>query len=337
MFNEKFRGVISDSLVIWINSPIDSNHIQLDTCWKLKQRKALGDGIYSYSFKSDSVKQELNIHANFPISFWGLQFMLGSGLCYQQNGLVGAQFTHLITHANSVITQLKELKPDFLVFSYGTNESYDDIDSSVYFNKVLEFINRVKSEIPNVGILITNAPDTRSSHRTPRSQKLINGLLSDVATQSHVSYFDLNNAMGGWGSLYEWVKKGYVLKDYLHFNAEGSKVLGQLITYAMLNAANSGDTNIMNPLKTAITAALCKNVVEIDKEEDLNSSDEIKVTNKNFDTENKGATKKRIYIVKKGDSLSSIAHKKHTTVKALLRLNKLSATKLLHPGDKIKF
>ena len=47
--------------------------------------------------------------------------------------------------------------------------------------------------------------------------------------------------------------------------------------------------------------------------------------------------KGRVYVVKKGDTLSGIAKKTGTTVKQLTTKNKISVNELLHPGQKLKY
>jgi LysM repeat protein/lysophospholipase L1-like esterase len=344
-FNENFRGKKSSSITVWIHSPIDTTHIVLDSAWTLAQRKAVGLGIFAYTYESRSIPNELSITANVNTAFWGIGFNHYEGITYQQNGLVGAQFTHLIAHEDHVIRQLTEIKPDLLVFSYGTNEAYENIDSLVYFRKVSTFIKHLNTALPNTGILITNAPDTRSSGRIPQSQILVNQTLCKVAVQSNIAHFDLNKAMGGWGSLHSWSKKGFTLKDQLHFNKEGARVLGLLINHALFTAANLGEESMRDSMKKEITSALCKKPQEPAATETERPQQEQPtaptIEKPKPPVEKKKTTpsskKNRVYVVKKGDTLSGIAQKTHTTVKHLMSKNKISATDIIRPGQKLKY
>ncbi len=333
-FDDKFKGKTSNSITIWIHSPMDTMHIRLDSSWVLTKRSPIGLGIFSYTYESLSISKEVSITANVNTSFWGVEFNHNTGLSYQQNGLVGAQFTHLINHEDHVILQLKEIQPELLLFSYGTNEAYNPIDSAHYFKLVSQFINRVQSNLPNTAILITNAPDTRSSGKIPQSQVLVNNILRNVSSQSQTAYFDLNKAMGGWGSLYAWSKKGYVLKDLLHFNKEGANKLGQLISCAIFSATSICDPAKMNSLKAEISQALCKLPSNSLQERESNSTfEKPKPTSEKDKTSEKANT----YIVKKGDTLSIIANKTGTTVKRIKSLNKIGPNDLIHPGQKLKY
>ena len=345
VFNENFRGKKTSSITVWIHSPIDTVHLQLDSTWTLAQRKAVGLGIFAYTYQSNEIPNQLKLKANENIAFWGIEFNQTHGVSYQQNGLVGAQFTHLIAHEDHVVRQLTEIKPDLLIFSYGTNEAYDNIDSLSYYRKVSNFIKRIKTSFPNTGILITNAPDTRSSGRTPPSQVLVNETLRAVALQGQAAYYDLNKAMGGWGSLYTWSKKGFTLKDQLHFNKEGARVLGLLMAEAIFTATGIGQESQLEAMKKEITAALCKNPQEPVTPEIVKPQQE-PITTPQAEKPKPPVEKKktspsskknRIYVVKSGDTLSGIAQKTHTTVKHLISKNKISATDIIRPGQKLKY
>ena len=343
-FDDNFKGKKSSSITVWIHSPIDTTHILLGPAWMLTQRRAVGLGVFAYTYESLSIPNELSITANVNTSFWGIGFNHNVGITYQQNGLVGAQFTHLIEHEDYVIRQLKEINPNLLVFSYGTNEAYKDVDSLMYYRMVSTFINRIKIALPNAGILITNAPDTRSSGKIPQSQILVNHILRLIAAQSNVAHFDLNKAMGGWGSLHTWYKKGFTLKDQLHFNKDGARILGLLIAQALFNAANIGDEVMIENMKNEITTALCKIPPEPVATETLTPGQEnptaptIKKDKPFVDKKEPSLShKNRVYVVKKGDTLSSFAQKIHTTVKHLVSKNKIASTDIIRPGQKLKY
>jgi LysM repeat protein len=336
-FDDKFQGKLSKSITIWVQSLIDSTHLLLDANWELTSRKNLGKGIYTYTYESKNIQNQISIQSKSNSAFWGLEFNINSGISYQQNGLVGAQFTHLIKFDEDVIIQLKEIKPDLILFSYGTNEAYDNIDSKYYFEKVSQFINLLKTQLPNTSILITNAPDTRSGGRTPSSQIIVNETLKKVSLQCQTAYFDLNTAMGGWGSLYNWQKKGFVLNDQLHFNKEGAKVLGQLITYAIFSSAGIGNVSTQEELRKSISSSLCSASEEIVKHNE-GVVEPIKTESTELKNKHKKPSKKtKIYVVKKGDNLYKIAKKTGSTIKNLKTKNSISSDEKIYPGQRLKY
>ena len=336
-FDDKFHGKLSKSITIWVHSLFDSTHLQLDENWALSNRRSLGKGIYSYSYETNNIQNQITIKSKSNFAFWGLQFNNDKGVSYQQNGLVGAQFTHLIKYEEEVILQLKEINPDLIIFSYGTNEAYDNIDSKFYYDKVSKFINHLKTNLPTASILLTNAPDTRSGGKTPISQINVNETLKKVSDQCQTAFFDLNKAMGGWGSLYNWQKKGFVLNDQLHFNKEGAKVLGQLITYAIFTSAEIGDSLVLEELRKSISSSLCSKSEDVLKQDESVKEPIIKEALELKDKPKKSTKKTKIYVVKKGDNLSKIAHKTGTSINNLKTKNKISSDEKIYPGQKLKY
>ena len=47
-----------------------------------------------------------------------------SGIIYNNCGVGGAQFSSLCKNASLSITQIKDINPDLIIISYGSNESY---------------------------------------------------------------------------------------------------------------------------------------------------------------------------------------------------------------------
>jgi hypothetical protein len=134
--------------------------------------------------------------------------------------------------------------PDLIIFSFGTNEAYGkNIDTNKYFDELNSFISKLNEELPNTAFIITTAPDTRSQGKIPPNQIIINDQLIKIAKSQDVSIFDLNKAMGGWGSLNKWYKNKLVAEDKLHFTAAGYSLQGKLFSMAFLESYNAKSTN----------------------------------------------------------------------------------------------
>jgi len=273
-----------------------------------------------------------------------------SGVNYHHLGVVGAQFTHFIKSANFNLQQIAYLKPDLIIFSFGTNEAYDNsFDSSNYFITVSAFINQIVEQLPETGIIFTTAPDTRSSGRTPKYQTAVNNQLKKIANELQLSVFDLNEEMGGWGSLYKWHKNELTLKDKLHFKQPGYTLQGRLFTYAFLETYNSvfhdNKLNLVE-LKDSISIYMKKIL-----KNDVNDStqigyekitDSVKVANEikpieslKNNKDNVQTEKEITHIVKKGESIYIIGKKYKIKYKNILKLNNLTEKSLIRPGMKL--
>jgi hypothetical protein len=311
-FNEQFRGQKSKEFTVLIHGITDTVAIALTTPGVLKSQEPMGNGLTKYRFECTDIPSKIEFRALKECSLWGLEFIQEQGLVYQQCGVVGAQFTHLLPYSADILSMLEWQKPSVVVFSYGTNESYGSLDSLRYQQKISAFIQSIKTALPQTAILITNAPDTRSAGKTPKSELLVNRCLDRIAKETKVAYYDVNRAMGGWGSQALWQANDLFLKDQLHFNKKGATLIGSLISHALFVACNIGNKQ-QTLLKQEISASFPTPI----------RTEPIPVD--------------RIYIVKAGDSLSAIAKNLGTSVDALCKLNGISDPDSLKLGQKIRY
>jgi len=336
-FNEKFKGKTATTFEVWINSDYDTLNI---TCPNitLLSKTAINNNLSVYRYRSDSVIHHLQIKALKPCAFWGVEFIHAPQLIYQQCGLVGAQFIHLIQHKKEVVEQLQVLKPDMLIFSYGSNESYSSFDSLTYQTQIETFLNTIKEKLPYAVILISNAPDTRSGGKTPKNEMCINQILELSAKNTNISFLNINEAMGGWESLYKWKSNDLFLSDLLHFNNKGAQLIADIFTYALFDCGNVNPPQIAQMKKT-LTERM--NTILSSKSYHDEKIETPKPEKKPVPKIEKKPTKipptKKVYIVKSGDSLSSIAVKTRRSVKELCQKNHIKDPNKLKTGQKIYY
>lgn len=164
----------------------------------------------------------LNIHGALFEKSWE------KGITYNSCGVGGAQLKHLYQNTNTLINQISYLSTNLLLISFGSNESYTtQFDSIAYRNGVIELVDAIKKEIPDVSILFTGPPDTRSKNRYPRNTSTICSILKELSSQNGFAYWDLRTAMGGDGSIMTWLSKGLASTDKLHFTKKGYALQGK--------------------------------------------------------------------------------------------------------------
>lgn len=259
-------------------------------------------------------------------NFHGISFENQSqhGLQYSHCGVVGATFTQLIAQQEFTIAQLKEMKPDLLIFSYGSNESYAaDLDMNEYYQEIRNFIQRIKMEFPNAGIIFTNTPDTRSGNRIPPNTKAINEKLKLIATETNAAYWDLNTIMGGTNSIFYWLKNGLAGKDQLHFTKAGYRLQANLFSLAFLEIYNEEFKTIQSFCDTLQT----KIEKQLNQLNDIPEFTEQTVPNP--------AQSEQTHFVKKGETLSIIALQYKVTVKQLCEWNGISEKSVIQVGQKL--
>jgi LysM repeat protein len=187
---------------------------------------------------------------------------------------------------------------------------------------------------PKTAFIFTTAPDTRSQNRIPSNQIIVNSLIKKIANSGNYSIFDLNEAMGGWGSIYSWFKKRLTLKDKLHFTEQGYSLQANLFTLSLLEAYNS--INFHDTININQTRSIVKDSMESILRNSKNDSliKFLEAHNKKQSSVSKNSTNK-IHIVKKGDTISKLCRIYKISQKIILNTNNLSKKSILKIGEKI--
>ena len=342
-FTENFEGSPFKKINIWHSSDSTSYAFKLNNEFKFLENKLNSSGWGLSSFYSNT---STNTFSLFPFKtntkqnhfgFYGFELIsdIKYGVNYHHCGVVGAQFTHLINNAPWSIEQIAHLNPDLIIFSFGTNEAYNkDLDTSFYKSSIIKFMQDLEIASPKTAFIFTTAPDTRSQNRIPSNQIIVNSLIKKIADNGNYSIFDLNEAMGGWGSIYSWFKKGLTLKDKLHFTEQGYLLHGNLFTLSLLEAYNSinfNDTINLNQIRGTVKDSM-KSLIRNSKNDSL-----IKILerhNKKQSTVSK-KSKNKIHIVKKGDTLSKLCRIYKISINTIFISNHLNKNSILKIGEKI--
>ena len=339
-FTENFKDKGANGLKIWygMKSAATDFHLNSKFIEKEDLKFKSGWGIRTYSSNEEISGFDLSLiadnAANSDFSFYGFELIKQAplGINYHHCGVVGAQFTHLINNADLILEQLGQLSPDLLVFSFGTNEAYGNIDTVNYFNSINDFVSKLNTLLPSTAIIMTTAPDTRSQGKIPLSQVNVNNQLLKLANYHDVSIFDLNKAMGGWGSLNNWYKSKLTLDDKLHFNAAGYSLQGKMFSLALLERYNKNYP--IAPLDvTQIKSDILKVIVPVINNTPIQNDE---ITNTVINKPVVKPVKGKVHIVKNGETISKIAQKYHVSTEKVLKLNHLTQNSIIRSGQKIK-
>ncbi len=277
---------------------------------------------YSKSKSSDySFTLKKTVESQSEFSFYGVLFETSEnrGIQYHHCGVVSAQFTHICKNTPLLISQLAYLKPNLIIFSYGSNESYlTNFDPVTYAQEITKMIDSIKSEIPGVEILITSAPDTKSNDYYPLHKNEINRVLKEVAEKTESAYWDLDAVMGGDKTMDLWRNAGLALKDKLHFSVAGYQLQGNLLSLAFLKAYNE---TVSNPIITSgLQSEINRQMSVFPKIENVLQPRE----NTNTNTITKSNSIK--YVVLKGDTLYGISKKYNCSISSIEKANNLTSS-----------
>ncbi len=160
------------------------------------------------------------------------------------NGATCLTFTH-----PDRINAIASLKPDFLILSFGTNESHNRAyNSAVHYHQMDELIQLLRDSLPNVPMMMTTPPGSYVRYRIRRrKRKYVINPRTSVAVQTickyaathNIAVWDMYHIVGGedWACK-NWLAAHLMRPDHIHFLAEGYMLQGDLLYEAIVKAYN---------------------------------------------------------------------------------------------------
>ncbi len=131
---------------------------------------------------------------------------------------------------------------DLVVLQFGMNILDENIrDYKKYENDLIAMINHVKAGFPNAGILVIGVGDRAQKRGTQltthENVPKVMQAQKNAANSTGAAFWSLFDAMGGTGSMVQWVNASPALatKDYTHLTLEGSKKVANLISEALIS------------------------------------------------------------------------------------------------------
>jgi LysM repeat protein len=195
---------------------------------------------FSHYYNSDKALDKIFLIPNKEASKYELDGIVlekdASGLIYSNIGVNGAKFSDYNKYP-LFFEQLKALHPDLLVFSLGTNESYDHMNADAYIAELREFIKNIKDQNIDVPIIVTTSPPSLLKARKP------NIYIRDYAKQiienakkDGFAVWDLYDEFGGMDGIRNLKSAGLIGPDWVHYSKKGYEKQGNLFTEAFLKA-----------------------------------------------------------------------------------------------------
>jgi lysophospholipase L1-like esterase len=154
------------------------------------------------------------------------------GIRYVNFGIVGA--TVDVTRRwdpEIVANDLRTLKPDLIVYGYGTNEGFNDnVDLNAYGDYAERFVASLRAAAPQADVMYIGSADgarrgkgsgCNGGWSTPRKLDTLRAEIEQVADRSDAGYWSWSDAMGGRCAIGNWVAKGLAAKDHVHLTSSG--------------------------------------------------------------------------------------------------------------------
>lgn len=162
------------------------------------------------------------------------------GILYHTIGVNGATFKSY--NASSLfMEQLRYLKPDLIIISLGTNESYaPNFNLNELNDQVHVFMDHLRAACNPCSILFTSPSDNCKLRKgkvvSNDNPKKIGSYFKNYAETHHHALWNLYEVMGGEHSMRQWKKQGLAAKDYVHFTRKGYELQGTLLFEALMAA-----------------------------------------------------------------------------------------------------
>lgn len=170
-----------------------------------------------------------------------------STIVYQAIGVNGARLTRLRDMSESVsfMQSVAQNRPDLVVIAYGTNEVTDrNWTLESYADMLAGIITRIRSAAPEASFLILGPPDRSVSGSGGWASVGRISLMLDAqrkaATTAGAAFWSEYNAMGGAGSMNEWVARGLGQSDHVHCTAAGYNRLGMKLAADLIETYRGG-------------------------------------------------------------------------------------------------
>lgn len=161
------------------------------------------------------------------------------------NGATCLTFTH-----PDRIAAIAALKPEFLILSFGTNESHNRrYNSNVHYHQMEELLKLLRDVLPEVPIVLTTPPGSYESFRQRRRQRTYSinprtvtavNTIHDFARRNGLVVWDMYNVAGGSRrACKNWVAAGLMRPDHVHYVPAGYTLQGELLYEAIIKAYNA--------------------------------------------------------------------------------------------------
>ena len=125
--------------------------------------------------------------------------------------------------------------------AWGTNEAgIASLDASTYRHHFGATLHTLQNASPGADCLIIGASDRfdrrgRYLVQAP-NHEMVERVQRELAAEHGCAFFSLREAMGGPGSMKQWVKDGFGNPDHVHFTREGYSKLADMLFDDLLRA-----------------------------------------------------------------------------------------------------
>ncbi len=171
--------------------------------------------------------------------YYGMSLESGnSGVLYHAVGVIGAAMEHY-NHNPEILAAAKNLEPNLVIVSLGTNESFGKNFTWDYFHHhITEMVESIRSAAPQAAIIFTtpmeNCRRSRGRYVVNKNARLASEVLKNYAGEFGYAVWDWYEISGGAGTSKSWVSRGLMQSDRIHLTSEGYRLQAELLFSALI-------------------------------------------------------------------------------------------------------
>ncbi|WP_431242978.1 SGNH/GDSL hydrolase family protein [Flavobacterium sp. P21] len=194
---------------------------------------------FCHYYNSDKALEKIYLIPNKEASKYELNGIVlekdSPGILYSNIGVNGAKYSDYNKYP-LFFEQLKALHPDVLVFSLGTNESYDHLEVEGYIRHLREFISNIKAQNINVPIIVMTPPPSLLRRKPNTYIRDYTREILEIAQKDGFAVWDLYDEFGGMDGIRKLKTQGIIGPDWVHYSKKGYEKQGNLFAKAILKA-----------------------------------------------------------------------------------------------------
>jgi hypothetical protein len=193
----------------------------------------------------NSPAQSINAHfqCKSSMDIFGFSMESDSGIFVDNFSFRGNSGLPIQKIKQEVYSQTSDcLGYDLIILEYGLNAVNPSVtDFSWYEHGMNIVIKHIQASFPNASILLISVGDKsyrkEGVYQTDPSVPLLVEAQKRMAKDNKLAFWSLYDAMGGNGSMVQWVEGDTALanKDYTHFNFKGAHKVGKLLFAKMMS------------------------------------------------------------------------------------------------------
>lgn len=204
--------------------------------------------VVAKSVSGDISRFNMTVTGGHSSRFYGVALDGHTGVAVDNFSLRGSGGQHLSGIPAETLRSFASVRPyDLIILHYGLNVANEkQKDYGGYTGQLGKVIDQMKVAFPQASILVVSMGDRdkRGSDGQLHTMGGVKEMVSyerKMASDHHVAFWNLYEAMGGDGSLAKMTEQKQANLDYTHINFAGGRHLAELLFNVLMNGKENYD------------------------------------------------------------------------------------------------